>query len=112
MQRENRGSRGNARPSGESRETERRRELSSEYDRYRAAYASRAEREEAPDLTRREERGAAGREHSRRSAQRPAEQYTSREQRAAGSRSGRSGAAVERTARPAGRRTPGGAAGA
>ena len=50
MQRENRGSRGNARPSGESRETERRRELSSEYDRYRAAYARRAEREEAPDL--------------------------------------------------------------
>lgn len=47
------------RPSGESREAERRRELSSEYDRYRAAYASRAEREEAPDLTRREERGAS-----------------------------------------------------
>ena len=89
MQRENRGSRGNVRPSGESREAERRRELSSEYDRYRAAYASRAEREEAPDLTRREERGASSREH-----------------RAAGNRSGRSGAAAERTARPAGRRTP------
>ena len=106
MQRENRGSRGNARPSGESRETERRRELSSEYDRYRAAYASRAEREEAPDLTRREERSASSREHSRRSAQRPAEQHTSREQRAVGSRSGRSGAVAERTAHPAGRRTP------
>ena len=106
MQRENRGSRGNARPSGESRETERRRELSSEYDRYRAAYARRAEREEAPDLTRREERGASSREHSRRSAQRPAEQHTSREQRAAGNRSGRSGAVAERTAHPAGRRTP------
>ena len=42
MQRENRETRGKARPSGESREAERRREISSEYDRYRAAYASRA----------------------------------------------------------------------
>ena len=42
MQRENRETRGKARSSGESREAERRREISSEYDRYRAAYASRA----------------------------------------------------------------------
>lgn len=59
MQRENRETRGKARPSGESREAERRREISSEYDRYRAAYASRARNEEAPDLTRREERTSA-----------------------------------------------------
>ena len=61
MQRENRETRGKARSSGESREAERRREISSEYDRYRAAYASRARNEEAPDLTRREERTPPGR---------------------------------------------------
>ena len=82
MQRENRETRGKARPSGESREAERRREISSEYDRYRAAYASRARNEEAPDLTRREERTSA-RENPHRTARREAEPRMSRDSRTA-----------------------------
>ena len=97
MQRENRETRGKARPSGESREAERRREISSEYDRYRAAYASRARNEEAPDLTRREERTSA-RENPHRTARREAEPRMSRPSRA--------GAALDRsfhlTAQPTG----------
>lgn len=95
MQRENRETRGKARSSGESREAERRREISSEYDRYRAAYASRAREEEAPDLTRREERTSA-RENPHRTARREAEPRMSRDSRTArretGSRPSRAGA--------------------
>ena len=113
MQRENRGSRGNARSTGESREAERRREISSEYDRYRAAYASRARNEEAPDLTRREDRAA--REGQRRTARREDQPRMSREtsreshkeSRSAASRSGRAGAALDRMARSASRRPSG-----
>lgn len=90
MQRENRETRGKARPSGESREAERRREISSEYDRYRAAYASRARNEEAPDLTRREERTSA-RENPHRTARREAEPRMSRDSRTA-HHAGRQGA--------------------
>ena len=92
MQRENRETRGKARPSGESREAERRREISSEYDRYRAAYASRVRNEEAPDLTRREERTSA-RENPHRTARREA-----------GSRPSRAGATLDRMTRSASRR--------
>ena len=108
MQRENRETRGKARPSGESREAERRREISSEYDRYRAAYASRARNEEAPDLTRREERTSA-RENPHRTARREAEPRMSRDSRTAprretGSRPSRAGAALDRMTRSASRR--------
>ena len=109
MQRENRETRGKARPSGESREAERRREISSEYDRYRAAYASRARNEEAPDLTRREGRTSA-RENPHRTARREAEPRMSRDSRTAprreaGSRPSRAGAALDRMTRSASRRT-------
>lgn len=109
MQRENRETRGKARSSGESREAERRREISSEYDRYRAAYASRARNEEAPDLTRREERTSA-RENPHRTARREAEPRMSRDSRTAprretGSRPSRAGAALDRMTRSASRRT-------
>ena len=109
MQRENRETRGKTRSSGESREAERRREISSEYDRYRAAYASRARNEEAPDLTRREERTSA-RENPHRTARREAEPRMSRDSRTAprreaGSRPSRAGAALDRMTRSASRRT-------
>lgn len=108
MQRENRETRGKARSSGESREAERRREISSEYDRYRAAYASRARNEEAPDLSRREERTSA-RENPHRTARREAEPRMSRDSRTAprreaGSRPSRAGAALDRMTRSASRR--------
>ena len=108
MQRENRETRGKARPSGESREAERRREISSEYDRYRAAYASRARNEEAPDLTRKEERTSAW-ESSSRTTRREPESRMSRDSRTArreaGSRPSRAGAALDRMTRSASRRT-------
>lgn len=77
MQRENRETRGKARPSGESREAERRREISSEYDRYRAALDR---------MTRSASRRAASEpaEHSassrRRSEAAPADRRSRREQ--------------------------------
>ena len=102
MQRENRESRSNARSAGENREAERRREISSEYDRYRAAYASRARNEEAPDLSRREDR-----EGQRRTVRREEQPRMARESRSASGRPGRAGAALDRAARSASRRSSG-----